>query len=317
MIAMLLTSLLTLVQLNCENLFDCRHDTLKNDIEFTPEGDYHWTWGRYYNHLNNTARTILACAEVDSTLRLPDLVTLCEVENDSVMTDMTRLSMLRNVGYGYVMTSSADLRGIDVALLYSTFTVEMLSWHAVRVMPEAGQEPTRDILYAKIRYLGADTVHVVALHAPSRRSGDKASARYRMRVAEAVTAICDSVKAVSPRAMILVAGDFNDYSNSPALLLLEENGLQNVSRGARGKNGATATYVYRRQWRSLDHVLASQEMASRLHDCRIGDFTFLMEKTDDPTQMRPRRSFLGTHYHHGFSDHLPLIVRFRMNNGYE
>lgn len=317
MIALLLTSLLTLVHLNCENLFDCRHDTLKNDVEFTPEGEYKWTKSRYYRHLNNTARTILACAEVDTALRLPDLVTLCEVENDTVMTDLTRRSMLRNVGYDYVMTSSADLRGIDVALMYSTFTVEMLSWHPVRIRHEPKQQPTRDLLYAKICYLATDTVHIVALHAPSRRGGKKSSTRYRMRVAQAVVAIVDSVRAISPDALILIAGDFNDYSKSPAPQYLEQCQLKNVSATARGINGAEGNYLFRRHWDSLDHVFASEPMALRLHDCCIGDFDFLMEKTDDKLRIKPRRSFLGTNYHYGYSDHLPLIARFEMNNNYE
>ena len=39
--SMLLISVFTFVELNCENLFDCRHDSLKNDTEFLPEGSYH------------------------------------------------------------------------------------------------------------------------------------------------------------------------------------------------------------------------------------------------------------------------------------
>ena len=34
----LLVSLFTFVQFNCENLFDCQHDSLKNDVEFLPDG---------------------------------------------------------------------------------------------------------------------------------------------------------------------------------------------------------------------------------------------------------------------------------------
>lgn len=316
MIALLLTSLLTLVQLNCENLFDCRHDTLKNDLEFTPEGEYQWTRSRYFCHLNNTARTILACSEVDSVLRVPDLVTLCEVENDTVMTDLTRRSMLREMGYSYVMTSSADARGIDVALLYSTFTVELLSWHSVRVAPEADESPTRDLLYAQLCFLAADTVHLIALHAPSRRGGKKRSSQYRMRVAETVAAIADSVKAINPRALILVAGDFNDYHNSPTIRMLGERGLKNVSSDAKGLYGVNATYLFRRHWQSLDHVLSSTEMAQRKLDCYIGDYPFLLVDADNPRRVRPRRSFLGTNYQYGYSDHLPLIVRFKMNSGF-
>ena len=34
--SLLLTLLFTIVSYNCENLFDCRHDSLKNDYEFLP-----------------------------------------------------------------------------------------------------------------------------------------------------------------------------------------------------------------------------------------------------------------------------------------
>lgn len=37
-LSVLLVSLFTFVQFNCENLFDCQHDSLKNDVEFLPTG---------------------------------------------------------------------------------------------------------------------------------------------------------------------------------------------------------------------------------------------------------------------------------------
>ena len=101
MISLFLSSLLTLVSLNCENLFDCRHDSLKNDYEWLPEGTNRWTQTRYWHKLNNIGREILACGEQwgdfssentrkstkkseKSTWKLPDLVALSEIENDSV-----------------------------------------------------------------------------------------------------------------------------------------------------------------------------------------------------------------------------------------
>ena len=32
----LLMGIFTMVELNCENLFDCRHDSLKEDTEYLP-----------------------------------------------------------------------------------------------------------------------------------------------------------------------------------------------------------------------------------------------------------------------------------------
>ena len=42
-LSILLISLFTFVELNCENLFDCQHDSLKNDIEFLPVSYTHLT----------------------------------------------------------------------------------------------------------------------------------------------------------------------------------------------------------------------------------------------------------------------------------
>ena len=90
-LALLLSSLLTFVELNCENLFDTRHDSLKNDMEFTPEGSYHWTRTRYWRKLNNLAKELVALGEKgNKEWEIPDLVAMCEVENDTVMTDLTK-----------------------------------------------------------------------------------------------------------------------------------------------------------------------------------------------------------------------------------
>ena len=62
-------SRLTIVELNAENLFDTRHDTLKNDYEFLPDSPRHWTRTKYWEKLNRTGQTIIACGE-DSSICL-------------------------------------------------------------------------------------------------------------------------------------------------------------------------------------------------------------------------------------------------------
>ena len=90
---------LTVVEYNVENLFDCTHDTLKNDIEFTPDGTRHWSHYRYWQKLNHIGQAILSCGEDSGKWALPDIVALCEVENDTVMYDLTRRSLLRKAHY--------------------------------------------------------------------------------------------------------------------------------------------------------------------------------------------------------------------------
>ena len=131
----LLLGVFTVIELNCENLFDCRHDSLKHDEQFLPSSDYHWTPNRYWKKVNRIGQTILSCGESNDGWSLPDLVALCEVENDSCLVDLTKRSLLRKARYDYVMTHSPDERGIDVALLYSPFTFQLLQSYSIRIHP--------------------------------------------------------------------------------------------------------------------------------------------------------------------------------------
>ena len=99
---------LRLVVWNVENLFDCHDDSLTRDEEFLPDSPRHWTKARYWHKLQDVARVVLAMGHEGP----PELVALCEVENDSVMRDLTHRSLLRSLGYRYVLTTGSDLRGI-------------------------------------------------------------------------------------------------------------------------------------------------------------------------------------------------------------
>lgn len=311
-LSMLLISLFTFVELNCENLFDCRHDSLKNDTEFLPDGAYHWTRTRYWQKLDRIGQTILSCGVKEQTWQLPDMVALCEVENDSVLHDLTRRSLLRNARYDYVMTNSPDERGIDVALMYSPYSFRLIGSHSVRVKPIKGMRPTRDILYASGVTASGDTLHVIVAHLPSRRGGEKYSRPFRMMAARQVAAVIDSIyNKVSAEAKIIVAGDFNDYSNSESMQLLCSKRMIGVSKGAKGHNGAKGTYRYQGLWGSLDHILVSIPLADIATECYVNDAEFLIERDEKYGGVKPRRNYLGPRYLNGYSDHLPLVARFQ------
>ena len=66
------------MEYNVENLFDCRHDSLKQDTEFLPGSVRNWTYSRFQDKVNKIGKVILAAGKE----QVPDLVGLCEVEND-------------------------------------------------------------------------------------------------------------------------------------------------------------------------------------------------------------------------------------------
>lgn len=299
---------LTFVELNCENLFDTRNDSLKQDEEYLPESTRHWTRKRYWRKLNNIAQELLSCSDDG----IPDLVALCEVENDSVLVDLSRRSLLRNAGYQYLMTSSPDLRGVDVALLYSPFSFSPISHRSIRVTPVEGMRPTRDILYVCGRLITDDTLHVFVVHAPSRYGGERYSRPFRLCVADVLAQAVDSITTNSPDARIIVAGDFNDYPDSPALKQLYRHGLDNATRDARGAGGVKGTYRYKGEWQHLDHVLLTPSLTRLTELATIHAPKFVLEDEPQFGGLRPRRTYRGYRYQTGYSDHLPLVVRFRL-----
>lgn len=294
----------TIVELNCENLFDTRHDSLKQDQEFLPDGSLHWTKSKYWRKLNAIGQEILSCDD-----KCPELVALVEVENDSVLFDLTRRSLLRNAGYRYTMTASPDVRGLDVAILYQPERFTQLSYSAIRMPPLSGQRPTRDILYIKGVVGTGDTLHIFIVHAPSRYGGEKRTRPYRMQVARL---LCQQIDSLGQQAQVIITGDFNDYAESPALQHLYKRGLVNVTASARGRHGAQGTYRYRGEWRSIDHLLVTPSLSNRVDSAYVNDAPFLLEEDDKYGGYRPRRTFRNYRYQpNGFSDHLPLVVRFR------
>ena len=298
---------LTVVELNCENHFDCKDDSLKQDEEFLPEATRHWTSRRYWRKLNNIAQELLSTCDNG----IPDLIALCEVENDTVMHDLTKRSLLRNAGYEYVMTCSPDIRGIDVALLYSPYAFAPVSSYPIRVMPVEGMRPTRDILYVSGQTVTDDTLHVFVVHAPSRYGGERYSRPFRMAVAERLCQSVDSIQMMAPNAHILIAGDFNDEADGPVIQHICRHRLRNLTKEARGLNGVSGTYRYKGQWGSIDHVLGSRSIYKKVDTAYVHAPKFLLEEEKLYGGYRPRRTYNGMKHQNGYSDHLPLVVRLQ------
>lgn len=297
------------IEYNVENLFDTMHDQGKQDEEFLPNSTYHWSHYRYWKKLDHISQAIVACG--DTTLgHLPDMAVLTEVENDSVMRDLTRRSPLRTARYDYVMTDSPDQRGIDIALLYSPFSFRLLNYHAIRINPPVGHRPTRDILYASGIIMNGDTLHIIAVHAPSRAGGEALSRPYRLLVAKKISNIVDSINGASQSPLIAVAGDFNDYSTDTSLKFLAGHGLTEASEKAVGSHGARGTYRFHGEWGSLDHILCNTRLVKKFRSCHINDTPFLLEEDKKYGGVKPHRTFLGPRYLGGFSDHLPLVSIF-------
>lgn len=300
---------------NVENLFDTIHDNGKDDREFLPDAQRHWNSSRYWRKLRGITQTIAAMGEGGE---LPAIVGVCEVENDSVLRDLTRRTALYNAHYRYVITDSPDQRGVDVGLLYRPESFNLYNWHPVRVpSQENGLRPTRDILVASGTVASGDTIHVCVVHLPSRQNNNLATRQNRMLAVKTLMNIADSLGlgsddySVKP-AKMLIMGDFNAEPGDEIFDLIcppLQTLMPTDRKELRGRRG---TYYFRRVWGFLDHILVSRGMlpmvTSQAKECR---FPFLL-RTD---RQIPWRTYGGTSYLGGLSDHLPVMVELQIADG--
>ena len=289
---------------NTENLFDTQDDPKKNDNEFLPDATRHWTYYRYRDKLKNLAKGIIA----SGTDYVPDLVGLCEVENDSCLYDLTRRSPLREAGYRYVMTDSPDQRGIDVALLYQRGSFRLIQHQSIRIpSKQVKKAPTRDILHVVGKVVSGDSVDVFVCHFPSRSGGKAQSEPHRRLVADVLRHTVDSVMQVRKKPSILVMGDFNDSPTGASMKKLCSDGrLVNLM-----KDKEEGTYRYRGEWETIDHFLVSENLSPK--NVEILRHPFLLKEDEKYGGDKPFRTYQGMKYQGGFSDHLPIVLDFLLD----
>ncbi|MGX8689752.1 MAG: endonuclease [Bacteroidaceae bacterium] len=306
---------MTIIFFNAENLFDTEDDPRKDDDAFTPDGDYRWTRSRYWDKLDAVSKVIVA-ADEDAA---PALVGLSEVENETVLTDLTARSALKEAGYKFVMTDSPDNRGIDVALLYRRNYFKLISHESLRVnLRPYGGGATRDILHVTGVIESFDTLDVYVCHWPSRYNGTEQTEPYRMCAAKTVRESVDSVFSMRRKPYVVIMGDLNEGPDDPAVReglkahpfasgsMREDRELVSVMDPL-----AEGSYKYQGTWDKYDQFIVSASLlnglgCTEMKGAEIMRLPFIL--TDDNTYggEKPLRTFNGRRYQGGYSDHLPV-----------
>ncbi len=310
---------------NCENFFDTDDDPLKNDDEFTPDGEKHWTKQRFYTKRAQIAQVITAIGGWTS----PDIVGLCEIESHYVMESLVNQSNLRNLGYAYLHKESPDARGIDVALLYQPKRFKPFKVKYIPVNVQKSGRGTRDILMASGTTINGDTLHIFVNHWPSRWGGQTETDGLRRSVAAIVRAKVDSLTTINKRANVLIMGDLNDYPNNNSVCVdlraqtdfttINETELYNLAYYMQFVKGY-GTHKYDGFWGILDQMIISGSLLdgqgnlyTTKDDVHVFNPPFLLEKDEANIGYKPYRTYLGYKYLGGFSDHLPVFLNIYRN----
>lgn len=302
---------------NLENLFDIYDDTSKYDNDFLPKSEKRWTKKRYDRKLYKLGEVISKIG-FENVQRPPVIVGLAEIENKNVVRDLIKEKSLEAYDYDVVHYNSQDERGMDVGLIYdkTIFTVERSKTYSVYLEDEMGEQDfTRDILLVS-GILHAEKVHCIVNHWPSRREGMEISNQKRLKASQKVVDITNEIRSEDPNAKILVMGDFNDNPSDESLKYLSKEGdlynpmetMLSYSRGSLNHNF---------KWNLFDQILFStnffefQKERLRFDMADIFDEKFLTQYKGK-FKGQPFRTYVGTKYKGGYSDHFPVYVQLNV-----
>lgn len=303
---------------NVENLFDTKDDPANpRDDDFTPAGELKWTSERYDKKLS-------LLTDVVEAMEFPELLGVAEVENMQVLEDWTSLPEMADYDYRVAHLESNDYRGIDAGLLYRANAFRALNIQDyIITFPDEPDYKTRDIFEVKGILENRDTITIFINHFPSRRGGQSESEPKRIYVATQLRRLVDKTFAENADAKIIVMGDFNDepfnksiadvlgagktWSTQPKSLF---NPMWNLAEKGLG------SYNYRDNWQMIDQIILSGELLDEDQGYRLSPNSAGVFKQKWMLQQSgnykgyPDRTYAGDKYLGGYSDHLPVYLKF-------
>ena len=160
---------------NLQNLFDTDVSPIAADLEYTPVNG--WDRQAFETKVRNLAEVIRLMFDG----RGPDLLGLCEIENERVARLL--IDAIGRDDYELAHVEHPDIRGIDTSLIYSrdVFSVDQQKTRGHLVFLRF---PTRDIFEVHLKVKSNDSDLVVLVnHWPSRSRGRLETEPFRMTVA--------------------------------------------------------------------------------------------------------------------------------------
>ncbi|TCD47167.1 endonuclease/exonuclease/phosphatase family protein [Chlorobium sp. N1] len=307
---------ITMLWWNVENLFDTIDDPTVSDEDFTPGGRLHWTPKKLLLKQTRIAYVMKAVKAHPDYGALPDILAFAEVENRRVFE--ASLNKITGGRYHALYHDSPDMRGIDIALAYDPRTIVPLTMKPYRVKLEG--RPTRDILVASFS-AGGHPFTLILNHWPSRAFDASWTEKKRIAAARVARAAVDSLLQIDPGTDIIVMGDFNDGPEDPSVRTVLRSTL-NRKRALESRDGILyncwdeslwpGSYAYRGRWSRIDQILVSRGLLEsdglRLIEPRAFS-CFAFRPMFTKSGKRPWRTYEGSTYSGGYSDHLPLLLR--------
>ena len=311
---------------NLENLFDTINDPNKNDEEYLPEGARKWTTYRYNQKLENMSRVLFDIAAEDRNF--PTVIGVSEIENRLVLEDLLATQKLAKTNYRIVHYESPDRRGVECAFFYrpDQFKLEGSEAHKIS-FPGQPNFLTRDLV-AMWGKIDGEPFYFIVSHWPSRLGGKERSQHSRDFVAAKCKHICDSVRTVNPNTKVVIMGDFNDDATDASVVevlgakgnmkKLEKTDMFNPFYAM--LKAGYGTLAYRDSWNLFDNIVVSENLATgstgalkvqKKEGAKFYGNIFTrpyMIQQEGQYKNYPLRSFVGSNFQNGYSDHFPVYI---------
>jgi len=248
---------------------------------------------------------------------LPCMIGLSEISGRKVLEDLVEMSPF-NSQYGIIHYNSMDERKVDVALLYDKSKIEVVDSEAITFFFEISDnnpenyDTTRDVLFSKVKYKD-EIINVFVAHLPSKREKDINQPKREYILSEIRNRILKIVNV--EKENVILCGDFNENPDDENLVrVLFDDSQQKVLENPFQDLYSTKNYsaFHYKSGLLFDQIMLSRSFFDNnqslsFYDAKI----FKPEKLRSRNKMfneRPFRTYAGTRYLGGYSDHFPVFV---------
>lgn len=261
---------LSVMHWNISNAFDTVKDPKKNDTVLSAE--------KYNDKMSITAGVIKK--------QMPDIVTLCEVENINVLGDLAA-----RCGYEYFyLIEGNDPRGIDVAIM-SVYEMDYKS-NKDMLTPYPGNPRykfSRDCVTGQFKTPSGKNFCIITTHLKSSFRDDGKSEMKREAQAKGMLNVIENIyKAEKSEPFLIITGDLNTKRYSSTLQILEKAGLQILNY--KEKQNDFYTYIYKNEKQDLDYIIVNRKL--------------------EKAMKRPKLQTINSKIISDVSDHYPIILEF-------
>lgn len=268
-------------------------------------------WDDYKYHLKIRKITNVFRFIEEDYGQLPSVIGLAEIGAKSVLEDLTDgNSPVKD--YEIVYQPSKDSRGLSVAMLFDKKKFTLSKYQVLQFpMDENVEYGTRDILHTELLFDGKK-LHIFVLHLPSKRNQDEKK-EFRHYLLEKLR---ETLQELFEKGEALVLmGDFNDNPDSENIkqLCYDKDGnevLTNPFKTLYNQNQFST--FHGKKGVCFDQILFTENIFKNIFsfkniEAEIYNNSKLRNKSNRNNDY-PSRTFSGSRYMGGYSDHFPVIL---------